>query len=268
MVLSFCSFSSGSSGNCYLVKADSSAVLVDAGISTSRIMNGLLASRTDPEEIQGILITHEHSDHIRGLDVLSRRLSDAKVYATEGTMRKLRSARVPESCRIVSAGENHSIGKLEVDVFAVSHDAAEPIGFSIGLGGKRVCIITDTGVVTEEMLSVAAEADILVLEANHDVSMLKKGRYPPLLKQRILGREGHLSNTQAAETIATIMGLDRKPRCVLLAHLSRDNNDPYVAEKTVSEILAEMDYHSGRDFFLKPLLRDKMSAVFEVDIEI
>jgi phosphoribosyl 1,2-cyclic phosphodiesterase len=267
MTLSFCSFSSGSSGNCYLVKTETTAVLIDAGISASRIVAALHTAGTDPDAVSAILLTHEHSDHIRGLDVLTRRLPQAKIYGTDGT---LRQAGVPPRWDTLTPIENTAlfpVGDLIIRAFPVSHDATDPVGYCIKAGNKSVSIVTDTGMITDEILHAAADSDILVLESNHDVELLRSGRYPEFLKSRILGSEGHLSNVQAAEAILKIMSFDAKPRCIFLAHLSKDNNNPRLAEKTVADILAEMDIYSGRDLYLAPLLRDRLSALFEVETD-
>jgi phosphoribosyl 1,2-cyclic phosphodiesterase len=131
-------------------------------------------------------------------------------------------------------------------------------------GEGVVSIITDTGVFTDELASASADSDIFVIEANHDVNMLVRGRYPDFLKQRILSDVGHLSNEAAADAVLRVMALDRKPRCVLLAHLSAENNTPDAAMQTVTSLLAEDGYYSGRDLYVDALPRDRMSRVFEI----
>ncbi|MDR0817800.1 MAG: MBL fold metallo-hydrolase [Clostridiales Family XIII bacterium] len=269
MALRFCSFSSGSSGNCYLVRSDDTALLVDTGISAARIMQSLVRAQTDADEIRGILITHEHSDHISGLTVTAKRLGGASVFATGGTLEAARQSRlqivIPEDRKeTFHAGEQFNIGDIGVKTVSLSHDAADPAGYILRSGNSEIAIITDTGVFSEEMVSAAADADILVIESNHDEDMLIGGHYPPFLKQRILSEHGHLSNKAAANAIIDIMALEKKQRCILLAHLSRDNNTPQKAQSTALSALAEMDYYSGRDLYLKPLLRDRMSVVFEI----
>lgn len=264
MKFAFCSFSSGSSGNCYLVKTGETAILIDAGISASRILSGLSRTGTNQEDVKALFVTHEHSDHISGLDAIASKLPGMQVYTSAGTWGNLRARVGGDRRERVESGIETTIGDIEVIPFSLSHDAAEPLGYCLRCNGKQISIVTDTGVVTDEILSAIADSDILVLESNHDVEMLMNGRYPPMLKQRILGMHGHLSNTAAGEAVLDIMALDRKPRCIFLAHLSRDNNSPQLAEQTVSAILAEMDYWSGRDLYLKPLLRDRLSPLYEV----
>jgi phosphoribosyl 1,2-cyclic phosphodiesterase len=269
MALRFCSFSSGSSGNCYFVRTDTTTLLVDTGISASRIMQSLVRAQTDADEVRGILITHEHSDHISGLTVTAKRLADASVFASRGTHEAARESRlkinIPEDRKeIFDTGDSFRIGDIDVQTVALSHDAADSSGYILKSGEGEVAIITDTGVFSEALVSASADADILVLESNHDEDMLINGHYPPFLKQRILSEHGHLSNKTAANAILDIMALEKKPRCILLAHLSRDNNTPDIAEQTALQILSEMDYYSGRDLYLKSLQRDRMSVVFEI----
>jgi phosphoribosyl 1,2-cyclic phosphodiesterase len=264
MSLSFCSFSSGSSGNSYLVKTETTSVIIDAGISAKRVINGLMRTNTPEENVAALLITHEHSDHVSGLGPVMNRLHSADVHASAGTFDGLRAKVINDRKRLVTAGNGFEIGDMEIMPFNLSHDAAEPTGFTFANGGRAISIVTDTGIFTDEILSAVCDSDLLVLESNHDVEMLKKGRYPGYLKQRILSEHGHMSNIQAANAIGEIMSMDKKPRCVLLAHLSRDNNHPGLAENTVAAILGETGYYSGRDLFIKPLLRDRMSVVFEI----
>jgi phosphoribosyl 1,2-cyclic phosphodiesterase len=136
--------------------------------------------------------------------------------------------------------------------------------FTSAKGEGSVSVITDTGIFTDEMASATADADIFVIEANHDVGMLVRGRYPDFLKQRVLSDDGHLSNDAAAGAVLRVIALERKARCVLLAHLSAENNTPETAERTVKNLLAEDGYHSGRDLYIGVLRRNAMSMVFEV----
>jgi phosphoribosyl 1,2-cyclic phosphodiesterase len=264
MSLKFCSFSSGSSGNCYLVKTETTAVLIDGGISATRILSGLQRTRTAREDVKAILLTHEHSDHVNGVAAAAGRLPDLKIYANEDTLANIRS-NIPEDRKVLfDTGDHFQIGDLEITTFGLSHDAADPVGYCLRHEGRMIGIVTDTGIFTEEILSETVDADLLVLEANHDVSMLENGRYHAFLKQRIAGLDGHLSNVAAGNAILNIMAMERKARCILLAHLSRDNNRPQLAEQTVANMLAEMDYYSGRDLYLQPLLRDRLSVLFEI----
>ncbi|GHU62805.1 MBL fold metallo-hydrolase [Clostridia bacterium] len=277
MSLSVCAFSSGSSGNCYLVRTDTAAVLIDAGISATRIFKQLERAETKPEDVKSLFLTHEHIDHVRGVRVLMKRLPQAKVFASSGTIEA-----VERACRRAGEGaafdsdvphrrrkpilpeEPIQIGDMTVRAFRTLHDAADPYGYSIAAGGKEVAIVTDTGAVTDEILEGVADADVLVLESNHDTQMLREGSYPWLLKQRILSERGHLSNAQAAEALTRLFSLRGHKRVVLLAHLSDENNTPALAERTVITLLARAGLYTGESLYLGVLLRDTPSLIYRL----
>ena len=264
MALTFCSFSSGSSGNCYLVKSGQTAILIDAGISGRKVAESLGKAAVGAEEVKAVLITHEHSDHIRSLKAINRKLPHARTYANSGTWESI-CALVPESRRVVfKTGEEFSVGDVKIKAFPLLHDAAEPVGFSFTLGESRISILTDTGCLSEEIFDEIKEADLLILEANHDVEMLKVGRYPWFLKQRILGDRGHLSNVAAAELICRLISGRKKNRHVLLAHLSRENNFPEMAYQTVKNLLEEKNYYIDTNVCINIIARDEMSALYTV----
>ena len=264
MSFSICSIASGSSGNCYHIKTNSTSLLIDAGISASRIINGLNRCGTDPFEVAALFITHEHADHVNGFGPIVNKLDQLQLFANKETFSGIKSQVGRERREYFKTGDKMKVGDIEIQSFAVSHDAADPVGYSFYNDGKMISIVTDTGIFTEEILSATVDADLLVIESNYDPKMLKTGSYPPYLKQRIMSNVGHLSNKQTGDAINEIMSIEKKPRCILLGHLSQENNHPKIAEKTVSEMLTEMDYYSGRDYYMKPLLRDKMSAMIEI----
>lgn len=264
MTLSFCSFSSGSSGNCYLIKSENTAVLVDAGISGKKIFDGLIATETSREQLAALLITHEHIDHTKSIKTLLKKEKSLKAYANEMTWGQIDLQISDEQKEIFETGESFLIGDIQVKTFRVSHDAADPVGYSLSSGGKQISIVTDTGCMNEDIISEIKEADILILEANHDVDMLKLGRYPWFLKQRVLGEEGHLSNTAAGETILRLLSENRKERHVLLAHLSKENNFPEMAYQTVKNILEEADFYIGKHVELTTIIRDEVSLIYEI----
>ncbi|MDD2484024.1 MAG: MBL fold metallo-hydrolase [Eubacteriales bacterium] len=264
MSFSFCSFASGSTGNCYLVRSGETALLVDAGISAKKILEGLAHTGTTEEQLKGLLLTHEHSDHIRSLKTLSKKRASMDVYANEGTWGAIETEIHPERKKHFQNGEAFQIGKILVKAFSVSHDAADPVGYSFYSEGKQVSIVTDTGYIPEEVYDEVLDADLLILEANHDVNMLKIGRYPWFLKQRILGTTGHLSNETAAHTLVRLFSERQKERKILLAHLSRENNFPEMAYQTVKNILEEENYALGKQILLSTIVRDEISAVFQV----
>ena len=275
MSLSFCSFSSGSSGNCYLIKTGAAAVLIDAGISASRILKALERTDTPRESVQALFLTHEHYDHVTGARVLLKRLGNASVYASpgtlEGTIRRDAYHRLSFAAEIdakrrvtIAPDEEVVIGDMAIRAFRTLHDANEPYGYFIKTGGKSVALLTDTGIVTEEIIEIVATADVLVLESNHDTDMLRLGHYPHYLKKRILSDHGHLSNNQAADTLLRLFSHLDKKRFVLLAHLSHENNTPKIAEQTVLTTLAGGGLYTGPDFYMGVLLRDEQSLLYEL----
>ena len=264
MTMTFCSFSSGSSGNCYLVKSDDTAILIDSGISGRKIFESLKKTGTSPGDLCAVLITHEHSDHIRSLKTLAGRIPQIRAYANGGTWKYI-DAFVDERQRSVfETGKAFSINDIEVKPFPLSHDAEEPVGFSFYSGGRQISILTDTGLIDDGIYDEIKDADILVLEANHDVEMLKMGRYPWFLKQRILGSRGHLSNVDAAAAICKLISENGKSRQILLAHLSRENNFPEMAYQTIKNLLEENDYYINTHVRLNIIARDEISALYTV----
>jgi phosphoribosyl 1,2-cyclic phosphodiesterase len=275
MTLSVCAFSSGSSGNCYLVRTEGAAVLIDAGISASRILRQLDRADTAHEQVAGLFLTHEHIDHVRGVRVLMKRLPQAKVFASPGTLEAVtRAERMAGTTyerdvaehrrRAVLPEEPIRIGDMTVRAFRTQHDAREPYGYSVSADGKEVAIVTDTGAVTDEILEGVVSADVLVLESNHDTMMLREGSYPWPLKQRILSEQGHLSNAQAAEALTRLFSLHDHKRIVLLAHLSDENNTPALAERTVITLLAQAGLYTGESLYLGVLLRDTPSLIYRL----
>jgi phosphoribosyl 1,2-cyclic phosphodiesterase len=263
MAFSFCSFSSGSSGNCYLIQSDSTALLVDAGISRRRIHEGMEKTGTPLEKLAALLITHEHGDHIRSLKSLSVK-GKLDVYANENTWNEIKAEVLPDNKKIFITGEPFFIGDILVQPFNVHHDATDPVGYSFIHLDRQISIVTDTGHITEEILAEIADADLLILEANHDVDMLKIGRYPWFLKQRVLGNQGHLSNEAAGIAILQILERKTKDRHVLLAHLSKENNFPQMAYQTVKNILEEGDYYIGRHVEVSTIIRDEISFMYHL----
>ena len=269
MSLYFCSFASGSSGNSYLVGTEKTAIIIDAGIACKNIEQGLLGRGITPEDLSGILITHEHSDHIKSLRTLSKRTS-APIYASQGTLDAIIENYLPslaqDDIASVSSGEVFTIGDIEVTPFDISHDAAEPLGYAFKSGGKSIAIMTDTGVVTGSAIEALREADMIVIESNHEENVLMYGCDPFHLKKRILSEHGHLSNAAAAACLAEVL-CDRRNEnapIVALAHLSKENNTPDLAYLTVKNLLAEDGFIEGVHYKLKVLSGDTESEVFRI----
>lgn len=230
------SLSSGSCGNAIYIEAGRTKILVDAGTTVRYLGKHLQAIGVALDDLDAVLITHEHSDHIRSAAAVSR-LHGAMVLANEETLDALPLDFQKAKVRVFPMGERFAVGDLEVEAVPQSHDCRSPVGFALFHGGKKICVATDLGRVTAPVAKALAGADVIVLESNHDFKMLAHGRYPPRLKARIAGDRGHLSNIAAGRTLSELAsGREQK---VLLAHLSQDNNHPDVAVKTVKEILAQ-----------------------------
>ena len=264
MAMKFCSFASGSSGNCYLVKDDETAILIDAGISGKKILGYLDDTDTPIETVTALLVTHEHSDHVQSLPVLSKKLPNVQVYANGPTWESNERPVSEDKQTVFITGEEFTIGGFTVRSFPVSHDAAEPVGFSIFHGETQISICTDSGYISEDIFEEISQADLLLLEANHEKEMLLYGRYPYPLKQRILGDEGHLSNISCGECLCRMVTEHPKERCVLLGHLSHENNTPDVAMQAIRNTLEEQQIFIGGDLQVDVVLRDRMSAVYEI----
>ncbi|QHI72285.1 MBL fold metallo-hydrolase [Aminipila terrae] len=265
MSLSFCSFSSGSSGNCYLVRSNDTALLIDVGISGKKILEGLSATETPQEQVKGVLVTHEHIDHVKSLRIISKKLPEVETYANAGTWSQIEENVPEERRKVFITGETFAIGDIEVKPFHISHDAAEPVGFSFFSEGKQISIVTDTGYITDEIFDEMKQADLLALEANHDENMLKVGRYPWNVKQRILGNKGHLSNVAAGNCLCRLLDeCCSKPRNILLAHLSRENNFPEMAYQTIKNVLEESEHYLGKQLQLNTMMKDEISMIYTV----
>lgn len=264
MTVKFCSFASGSSGNCYVVKDEKTAILIDAGISGRRILEGLERTKTPADMVEGVLVTHEHIDHVRSLGVIAKKIPGLLVYANKGTWDCIDKPVPEERKRAFVTGEDFYIGDFVIRPFAISHDAAEPVGFSIYHGDKQISILTDSGCISEEQFEEVLDADLLVLEANHEEEMLLFGKYPYSLKHRILGDKGHLSNITAGQWLCRIVNERPKDRRVLLGHMSRENNTPEVAMQAIRNTLEENGIYIGGALKVDVVLRDTISKIFNV----
>ena len=244
---------SGSSGNAALFKFEDANILVDAGISARRIKNALAEVGTAVEDLDGILITHEHSDHISGLGTLIKKYR-LPVYARPETWRQMSSLRqlAPECCQ--NFYQAMDFGAVKVEAFNTSHDAADPVGYTFYEKDRKYSLATDLGFVTDGVKKALSGSNAMVLETNHDLDMLRNGSYPWYLKRRILSNRGHLSNVEAGRTLAR---LDLEDHCqVFLAHISKENNRRELAEDTVAQILNEQGVEVGMDINLHVTLPD------------
>ncbi|MEM7385149.1 MAG: MBL fold metallo-hydrolase [Verrucomicrobiota bacterium] len=240
-MLEFSVLGSGSSGNAALVRSSGARILVDAGLSARQLNRRLEALGVPAETLDGILITHEHGDHVRGLDVFCRGLS-LPIYCNPLTREVLRdSVRESKSWKLVQTGSSFSINDLEIETFPVAHDATDPMGFVFASGGVRLGMFSDVGYVTNLMRSRLADCDGLFVEANYDEQLLIDDlKRPWATKQRIQSRHGHLSNTQTAELVAEV-ATTRLTR-VVLGHLSQDCNEPGLAANTIRDQLVARNW--------------------------
>ena len=254
--MEFYTIASGSSGNCALVREEDTVLLIDAGISARRVTQALSALTLSPADLTAILITHEHSDHISGLGTLLKKFP-VPVLSSTGTIQAIaaQNRSLSPSLFGFSVGESLSFGPLQVQSFSSSHDAAEPVGYRIDSADGSLGFLTDTGLVTDAACDVLLGVDTLLLEANHDVATLQNGPYPYYLKQRILGDHGHLSNFSAAEF--ALLTAQSGTNDILLAHLSRENNSPAIAEYTVGRALQA----AGLSIRLSVAPRERISEV-------
>lgn len=269
-----CSIASGSSGNCIYVGSEQTHLLVDTGISKKKIDEGLSELGLKGEDLNGILITHEHSDHIQGLGVFSRKYG-IPIYATQGTLKGIQECKclgkMPDGLyHEICIDKPFVLGDLEVKPFAISHDANEPSGYRIetvldeekGLSTKKaVAIATDLGIYDDYIIQNLTNLDAILLEANHDVHMLEVGPYPYPLKKRVLGNRGHLSNELTGRLLCNI--LHDKLKYVMLGHLSKENNYEELARETVKlEVTLGDTPYKGEDIPLYVARRDAMSNIF------
>lgn len=260
------SIASGSSGNAIYVGTEETHILVDAGISAKRIEEGLNSIGIKGSDLDAVLLTHEHSDHVKGLGVLARRYG-LKIYGTDGTLRAVRDMNClgeypDELLRRVSADTEFPVGDMVMRPFRIDHDAAEPVAYRIRSGNKCTAVATDMGHFTDCIVENLSGLDTLLLESNHDVRMLETGPYPYYLKRRILSDQGHLSNDDAGRLISRILHDGLKQ--ILLGHLSKENNYPDLAYETVRcEIGCCKSGYRPDDFPIEVARRDRMSSVIE-----
>jgi len=262
--LRFCPLYSGSSGNALLVLADGAAILVDAGLPGRVVAEALAAAGVAPEQLSGILVTHEHSDHVKGVGILARRYR-LPVYANAGTWRgmlPLIGEIPPAQMRVFETERDFYLGGVNVLPYKTPHDANESVGFVFQSGGSKLSILTDAGHVNERMLDAVSGSGLILIESNHDVEMLKAGRYPFPLKRRILGDEGHLSNDACGAALTALYG--RGVRRAVLGHLSRENNFESLALETVRAALRASDV-PDEAFALSVAHRDRVGEIYEVD---
>ena len=266
MRLTFCPLFSGSSGNALFIGAGDTRILIDAGMPGKAIEGALREIGILPETLSGIAVTHEHSDHVKGVGIISRKYH-VPVYANERTWNAMARAVGqidPRNLRIVEDEEDFYIGDLALYPFSIPHDAADPVGYRVFYGGRSVAAATDMGYVKKSVLKTLAGTDVLLLESNHDPDLLMQNpHYSLYLKQRILGNHGHLSNADSAEALLALY--ETGVRQVLLGHLSGENNTPELALSTAVERLKRAGVRLNEEIGLGVAWRDRVSRKFEIE---
>ena len=264
MSIKFCSLASGSSGNCQYMETRNSKILIDGGFSGKKIESLLNSIGVSGRELDGILVTHEHSDHIKGVGVLSRRYN-LPIFANEKTwisMEKNLGKINEENIKVFTSERDLNIKDLTVHPIKISHDAGEPVGYVIYYKNKKISIVTDTGLVSEGNKEKIKDSDLYLMESNHDVDMLWKGSYPLYLKERVLGRWGHLSNEDAGRVLGDV--ITGNGEIILLGHLSGENNNPKLAHRTVRQIISNRGLDVDNDITLDLTYRDRISNIYEL----
>jgi len=263
LALTFCTLFSGSSGNAVYLGTEKGAILIDCGMSCKQVLEALGAAGMNPRDLRAILITHEHSDHIRGAGIVSRKLG-IPIYATEGAWQGMEQVTegVPVKDHVeIIAGESFFLCGIEAYAFPIPHDANDPVGYRFFIGKQSVAVATDLGCFSDSVLNAVTGSDVILLESNHDSELLKKNpHYPPRLKIRILGQKGHLSNEAGASAAVQLAATGT--RHVLLGHLSSENNTPDMAYRTTHAALTAAGAVVGRDITLNVAARYRASFIY------
>lgn len=262
-MLEFCSLISGSQGNSYFLSDKNTNLLLDIGISGKQLEAKMKSIDRDIKAIDGILVSHEHSDHIKGVGIISRRYN-IPIFANEKTWEAmdLKLGNIKDNNKkIFKTDSEFQIKSINIKPFKSYHDAVEPVGFSVFDNNKKISIATDIGKVDGNILNNLSGSDLVVLEANHDEDILKASSYPYYLKRRILSTSGHLSNVDCGKAMVKL--LEHNIKNFVLAHLSRENNFPSLAVSTVKEELTNSNINL-RDIDISLALRDSVSRLYKI----
>lgn len=266
MALKICSIASGSSGNCIYIGTDQVNILVDSGISGKKVAMGLEEIGVDPHTLDGIFITHEHSDHIKGVGVLSRKYK-VPIYATRKTWEAVLNYRqigkMEQAIWVeLMPDEDLMVKDLMIHPFRSSHDAIDPVCYTFLQDDKKISVATDLGCYNDYIVSKLVDSNVLFIEANHDVKMLEVGKYPYFLKKRILSDVGHLSNELSGHLISSLY--HHKLSHVVLGHLSQENNFPELAYEAVKAVLVQCEHVDHDQFQLMVAARGHNSSLIVV----
>ncbi len=270
-MLKFISFGSGSSGNCYYLYTETDGLMIDAGIGLRTLKKYFKNYGLSLSDVHHLLVTHDHADHVKSVGSLSNEYG-LDVYTTgkvhSGIERNYCVRKKVEGGHVkrIEKGISFKVGEFTVTPFGVPHDSSDNVGYKVECEGIVFVLMTDIGHVTDEMKPFIGEANYLVIEANHDVEMLKNGHYPEYLKTRILGPDGHLSNNDCAEALAG--NASDALHHVWLCHLSEENNHPILALKSVEQVLRSYGLIAGKDFIVEVLKRKVPSEIFDLSVSL
>jgi phosphoribosyl 1,2-cyclic phosphodiesterase len=258
----FCSLFSGSSGNCIYLEYKDTKILIDSGVSGKKIAASLASLDVDAQKLNAILVTHEHRDHIASVGIVSRKFK-APVYANVSTWKAMEPSvgKLAEGCiQIFETGSKFAVGDIVVEPFSVSHDASDTVAYNFYCDDEKVTLMTDVGCITQNILDRISDTRYILLEANHDLEMLRSGSYPAYLKKRIMSNQGHLSNVVAGRLLAYLV--KQRTEHVMLGHLSLENNTPQKAYDTVHAVLQENGIRVGKDVMLSICAREQVTSMF------
>jgi len=261
--MTICTLASSSSGNCTVVSQGSTHLLIDAGISLRKIKEGLRTFDLTPDDLTGVLVTHEHSDHIKGLEMLAKYHS-ISVFSSVGAGHGIYYSK-PQLEPYINGfeiGAEFEMGDIVVSSFNIPHDACQSVGFCLQTGGKTLAYATDLGYITQEVMDSMRGADVAIIESNHDSIMLKSGPYPASLKRRVSSQYGHLSNNDCGKFAVELV--KSGTRYLQLSHLSRENNTPELARKTVEQEMAAVGIYPSKDVQLDVALPFSPSKIYEI----
>lgn len=263
-MLNFCSLYSGSTGNSLFLESDNTKLLIDAGESAKKISEALENINVDIKSLDGILVTHEHSDHVKSIGTIAQKYN-IPVYANLETWNAMASQKNkiknPDNIKLFSVNEKFNINDIEINPFSIPHDAANPCGFNFFHKNYKLSVATDIGHMTNDIIENLKDSSFLLLESNYDLNILKCSKYPYSLKQRISGPNGHLSNDMAGKTIRYLKNFGLKN--VVLGHLSKENNFPELAYKTVVEELINNSINEN-DMHISVATRYKSTPLFNL----
>lgn len=259
--MKICSLSSGSKGNCTLIESDSTKILLDAGVSVKYILECFEKLSVLPQDIKGVLVTHEHSDHIKGLESFCKKFDTPIFCATP--LYNVLCAQMPSCIKLINTYDsNFEIGDLKIFPFELSHDSTACFGYRVTDECGSASFVTDTGYLPNEAFEIVQNSSIVFLESNYDPDMLYACAYPMFLKKRIIGSRGHLSNLDCAKIIAKLSGTGTK--LVVLSHISENSNTPYLAFNTIKNYLDEKNINIEKDIKIGINYQNKLNTIYKI----